>query len=355
MDSRRMTDIAPTRRRSRFWLYAPFMLLALLAAGWTGFWFVVQGRVGAALDAALAREALQGRTWTCADRNIGGFPFRVEVRCGSLALTSTRWGEAVRVQTGPAVAVGQIYTPGLVVAEVTGPLQATLPEGRKLDFSWRGLQASFVHDLGAPDRVSIVMSEPNATLTSPGQAAESWQASRLETHLRRNPTRPAAEQAVDLAISLKGSVLPALDALLGTPEPGDVEIEATATMAEAFRLGFNPDALERWRSGGGQIQLTKLVSVKGPARIEASGQFLLDQTHRISGQIQASLAGIRQIAGIPVGGIMGGLGSLLGGRLSAQLPGAAPGLTPLPPIVLREGRVYLGPIRLPLQPLAPLY
>ena len=52
---------------------------------------------------------------------------------------------------------------------------------------------------------------------------------------------------------------------------------------------------------------------------------------------------------------MSGLGGLLGGRLSAQLPGAAPGLTPLPPVVLREGRVYLGPIRLPLQPLPPLY
>ena len=49
------------------------------------------------------------------------------------------------------------------------------------------------------------------------------------------------------------------------------------------------------------------------------------------------------------------IGGLLGGRLSAQLPGAAPGLTALPPVVLREGRVYLGPIRLPLQPLPVLY
>ncbi|KPF71125.1 hypothetical protein IP69_07370 [Bosea sp. AAP35] len=350
-----MTDPAPRRRSSRAWLYAPFMALALVAAGWTGFWFIVRARVVDAVDTALAREAGLGRSWTCTDRAVTGFPFRVELRCGALALASARWGEEVRVQTGPAVAVGQIYTPNLVIAQITGPLQATLPEGRRLDLGWTRLEASLTHASGDPERLSLVISAPTASLTAPGLTAETWQAASLEAHLRRNPTRPATDQAVDLAIAAKGSVLPALDALLGTNEPGDVDIQATLTQTEAFRIGLNPDALEAWRNVGGQVELTRLVSVKGPARIEATGQFLIDQTHRPAGQLQASLAGIRQIAGIPVGGLAAGLGGLLGGRLSAQLPGAAPGLNALPPIVLREGRVYLGPIRLPLQPLPALY
>jgi hypothetical protein len=355
MDRHRMTDTAPSRRSSRAWLYAPFIALALAAAAWTGFWFVVRARVIDAVDTALAREAGLGRSWTCTDRTVTGFPFRVELRCGALALASARWGEAVRVQTGPALAVGQIYTPNLVIAQITGPLQATLPEGRKLDLAWTRLEASLTHSAGDPERVSLVLTGPSASLTAPGLSPETWQATALEAHLRRNPSRPAADQAVDLAITAKGSVLPALDALLGTTEPGDVDIQATLTQAEAFRIGLNPDALEAWRTAGGQIEVTRLVSVKGAARIEAAGQFLIDQTHRPAGQVQASLAGIRQIAGIPVGGIAAGLGGLLGGRLSAQLPGVAPGLTALPPIVLREGRVYLGPIRLPLQPLSALY
>lgn len=350
-----MTDTTPRRRGSRAWLYAPFMALALAAAAWTGFWFVVRARVVDAVDTALAKEAGLGRSWTCTDRTVAGFPFRVELRCASLALSSARWGETVRVQTGPAVAVGQIYTPSLVIAQITGPLQATLPEGRKLDLAWTRLEASLTHNAGDPERLSLVVAGPSASLTAPGLTTESWRATSLEAHLRRNPTRPAADQAVDLAIAAKGSILPALDALMGTDEPGDVDIQATVTQTEAFRIGLNPDALEAWRNATGQIELTRLVSIKGPARIEATGQFLLDQTHRPAGQLQASLAGIRQIAGIPVGGIAAGLGGLLGGRLSAQLPGVAPGLTALPPIVLREGRVYLGPIRLPLQPLPALY
>lgn len=350
-----MTERASARRHGRFWLYAPFVALGVAAIAWTGFWFTVRSRVTEAVDAALAREAGLGRNWVCADRSVTGFPFRVELRCASLALTSARWGGAARARTGPALAVGQIYTPGLVIAQIAGPLQADLPDGRRLELGWSGFEASLIHKSGDPERVAIVMTAPNATLVTPGQASETWRATALEAHLRRNPTRPAPDQAVDLAISLKGSVLPALDALLGVAEPGDVDVQATVTQTDAFRVGLNPDALEAWRGAGGQIDLTRLVSVKGQARVEATGQFLLDQTHRVAGQVQASLAGIRQIAGIPVGGLASGLGALLGGRLGAQLPGVAPGLTPLPPIVLREGRVYLGPIRLPLQPLPPLY
>lgn len=342
-------------RRSRAWLYLPFVLLAVAAAVWAGFWFVVQGRVTEAVDKTLAREAQQGRDWACADRSVTGFPFRIELRCSSLALTSSRWGEAVRIQTGPVVAVGQIYTPGLVILQVSGKLQATLPQERALELGWAQFEASLAHQDGQPQRVSLVLSEPVATLTAPGQPVQAWNAKAFEAHLRRNPTRPAAEQAVDIALSAKGAVLPVLDAVLGTSEPGDLAIDAVVTQAEAFRNGFNPQTLEAWRTASGQVEVTRLSTAKGPARIEAAGRFLLDETRRPAGQVQASLAGISQIAGLPVGGLMNGLGGLLGGRLSAQLPGAAPGLNPLPPIVLRDGRVYLGPIRLPLQPLAALY
>ena len=114
-----MTDTAPRRpRSSRVWLYAPFIALVLAAAAWTGFWFIIRGRVIDAVDTALAKEAGLGRSWDCTDRSVSGFPFRVELRCGALSLSSARWGETVRVQTGPALAVGQIYTPNLVIAQI---------------------------------------------------------------------------------------------------------------------------------------------------------------------------------------------------------------------------------------------
>lgn len=345
-----MTDTSLTRRRSRLGLYAPFILLILLAAGWSGFWFYVHGRTVAEIDRTLAREAERGRTWTCNNRSVGGFPFRIEVRCASLALTSTRWGDAVRVETGPALAVGQIYSPGLVILEATSPARVSLPEGRSLDLTWKQLDASLAWR--DPQRFALVAAEPNATLTVPGQANENWRAAALEVHLRRNPDRPATDQAVDIALSAKGTVLPVIDALLGTTDTGTIDLQATLTQSDAFRQGFNPDALESWRNGNGVLDVTRLAATKGAARIDGSGQLRLDPTHHVGGDLQLAAAGIEQIGGVRIGNLLGGLGGLLGGRGNASAP---PGLTPLPPVSLREGRVFLGPIRLPLKPLLPLY
>jgi hypothetical protein len=346
-----MTDVLPTRRQSRFWLYAPPLLLVALAAVWSAFWFYARGRVTAEIDAALAREAERGRSWICTDRSVGGYPFRIELRCNSLALTSTRWGEAVRVETGPAVAVGQIYSPGLVILELTGPAKASLPEGRKLDLTWTSLDASLVWR--SPERFALVAGDLTAVLTAPGLNPETWASKTLEAHLRRNPTLPASDQAVDIAISAKGTRLPPIDALLGNTDTGEIDLQTTLTQAESFRKGFNPDALEGWRGANGTLDITRLVSTKGKARVDGSGRLLLDPAHRVAGDLRLAATGIDQIGGIRVGNLLGGLGGLLGGRGSDAA--AAPGLTPLPAITLRDGRVFIGPLRLPLQPLPPLY
>ncbi len=345
------------RRTSRAWLYTPFLLLALLAAGWSGFWLFARGKVEQQLDAALAREAQAGRNWTCRDRSVGGYPFRIEVRCAALGLTSTRWGEEVRLASGPALAVAQATSFGHVILQFTGPMTATLPQGRSAALAWTRLESSLRFSGLAFERLSLVAEAPALTVQEPGQPAqETWRAAGLEAHLRPHPQRFTSEQAVDLALDVKGGAMPALDALLGSSDVTDLVLQATATRSFAFRRGVNPAGLEAWRGEGGAVELTRLELRKGQARASASGRFALDEAHRPAGQLDAAVAGIERIAGIRIGGgLAAGLGALLGGRPPVPQNEAAAGLTPLPPLVLREGRVFLGPIRLPLQPLAPLY
>ena len=157
---------------------------------------------------------------------------------------------------------------------------------------------------------------------------------------------------MDIAVSAKGTVLPPIDALLGNTEAGEIDLQATLSQAENFRKGFNPDTLESWRAANGTLELTRLVSTKGKARVDGSGQLQLDPLHRVGGDLQLAAAGIEQIGGLRVGNLLGGLGGLLGGR--GGNAGVTPGLTMLPPVSLREGRVFIGPFRLPLQPLPPL-
>ena len=86
-----MSDtIIATGRRSRWGLFIPSILLLILAAAWSGFWFYAASQAEVAADAWRAQEAKAGRIYDCAKRSIAGFPFRFEVQCSgaSVALVS---------------------------------------------------------------------------------------------------------------------------------------------------------------------------------------------------------------------------------------------------------------------------
>ena len=77
-------------RRSRWGLFIAPLLLLILAAAWSGFWFYAASQAEIAADAWRAQEAKSGRIYDCAKRSIAGFPFRFEVQCSgaSVALVS---------------------------------------------------------------------------------------------------------------------------------------------------------------------------------------------------------------------------------------------------------------------------
>lgn len=337
-------------RSSRFWLYAPFVLLVLLVAAWTGAWFYIRDRVSEGLDARLAAEARAGRQWTCADRRIAGFPFRIEVSCESLSL---RRGD-VNGSVGRVHSVAQVYQPRFVITEIDGPLNVT--DGRvAVQGTWRLLETSVRAAPGSLQRASLVMEAPSFTVTRAEADPVTLSGDRVEAHLRPNPSR-APERALDLALEARQARLPVLDPLLGGPEPLNLGVDLTATQAEGVRGRPVLDEVERWRQAGGQLDVLRFSVEKGPRRLEARGTVRLDELHRAVGEFTLSAAGLDQVVAALTGNRVGGnlLGALLGGKPPAE-PGGAPGLKPLPPIRLDGGRVSLGPFVVPSVRLVPLY
>ncbi len=338
--------------QSRLWLYLPFALLALLALLWSGLWFYVKGRVVNGIELALASELQLGRNWACADNRVSGFPFRIEVHCSALKVTSARDNGDYTATTGPLVALGQIYTPGLILVEAKGPLQLKTPDGSIVDASWNLLNASFKKSGESFERLSAVLRQPALTISRTGTAAISTSAQSVELHLRPTPARPPADGAIDAAITAKAAIIPALDQFLSQDRPTDLDLNAMILHATAFQRGLNPETLEGWRQRVGLIELRKVTMVKGEARLEASGQMALDDLKRVRGRLESSVAGIDRIAGIRVGGFAN---LMQGNRVAAPGSPAASTLRPLPAIEWRDGRTWLGPLRLPLPALEPLY
>src|SRR4051794_8312857 len=206
-----MDQAAPTGsvRRSRFWLYTPFVLLLLVAVAWSIAWFVIRNRTAEALDGWIAAEARNGRQWTCGDRTIAGYPFRLEIICESLDLKRG----AVSASFGRTEAVAQVYQPRRIIVEVAGPLRVT--DGTvTVDGSWSLLQASINASQTGLQRLSVAADAPKVSVTGLGSGDLAGSGRHLELHLRPNPSR-RAELAGDVAASVTEARIPLLDALVG--------------------------------------------------------------------------------------------------------------------------------------------
>jgi hypothetical protein len=340
----------PSGRASRFWLFTPFVLLALVIVAWSVGWFFVQDRVAREMDRAVAREANSGRHWDCVDRRISGFPFRVEVRCSALTFRSD---DGMKLSLGASHATAQVYQPRHLIVEMSGPMTGS--DGRvDIAGDWTSLRAS-VRNLGlGTEQVSAVAIEPRVTVNGAAELPPLEAASeRVEIHARPSP---AAPQAVDLVVRAVGATAPVLDELTGEASPAQVELQARVTNIPSVRGRAPGQIAETWRQEGGAIEISLLDIVKGETRLQMTGELALDEERRPVGSITPRAAGVERLVERAVGPEQSQNVVMMLEALSTPAPEGAPaGLRTLPQLDLREGRVYVGPFPIPRVEVPPLF
>jgi hypothetical protein len=336
----------------RFALFVPVILFGLVVLAWSGFWVYAKTQAETRFRSGLEREARNGRQWVCENAAFGGYPFRLELRCSDLSLIrSVANGPSWRLQLGGFAALTQVYTPGHVIAESPGPLSVTGPDGRVHVLSWASGQMSARLSLDGFERASLVLAQPVLREAGATPPVDLGRAGQMEWHARRHPTRPAADKAIEISVTGSDVIAPAFEALIRNGEPGQLQLGTTVPRADLFLAGIRPETLKAWAATGAQVGLDQLRLKKGPSELALTGQIGIDDFNRLRGRISASQIGITEIGGLRIGGMLG-LGGLLAAPPAGQLPA---GHKPLPPVELREGRVYLGPVRVPELRLDPLF
>lgn len=349
---------AESRRASRFWLFAPFVLVGLVVVAWSVAWFLIRDRVAKELDSALGAQAALGRTWTCADRSIAGFPFRIEISCAALRL---RAEDGLALDLGPARAVAQVYQPRHVIVSASGPFLIETPDGA-LTGDWALMEAS-IRNLGrGTEQLAIVVDAPRAAIDAPAlPTTVEAQAERVELYARPSPGSTVRDGAIDVVVRADAVVVPALEQAVAGAAPADVEVQLRATGLRALAAGRgDPERAARaWHEAGGRLDV-QLVSVEtADAALEITGEIGLDDLYRPEGRIAASGRGLGPIAEE----ILGGRGGFVGDAIVAALGGPAPeaggeadpnALRPLPPVRLEGGRVFVGPFPVPQVTLEPV-
>jgi hypothetical protein len=349
-----MADTAaqPPKRYSRFGLYVPIFALLVLAIGWSIFWYTSATITGREVGAWIKREAADGRNWTCSDRSVGGYPFRIEITCKEPSFSGPAAGVPVTGKLVGIHLVAQLYNPKLIIGEAEGPFDFVLTQdGSHTLASWKLLQISVRGEPDTLQRASLSADQIDVKVTIPNGSSFNGRADKFQFHMRQGNQD---QHAYDFALAAADAMSSDLDDATGINAPATLQTNGTITQANAIGGATIPQMLEGWRVAGGTLTFENASLVQGSLNAQATGTLRIDGTHRLDGRLDLTASGLAPVLQrygiapqiLDIGGLIGGL---LGGRAPAPRTGQI-----RLPLTFDRGQLGLGPVR-GLALLPPLY
>lgn len=343
------------RAPRRSWTRRFVWLLVVLVALWSAAWYGLSFAAGIMLDRWIAREAAAGREWSCAERSVAGYPFRMRVRCDGVSLLASQAG-ARRTLKLPSLAIGaSVFEPGVFVAEPIGPLEAG--DGRtSVRVSWQDARLATGRGEDGRWRVSLALATPLVSVRD-GQA-EPFELAAERGDLRLVQMTDLLQSPGNFEVSLAatGIVSRRLADLTGETGPGKLDLVAALDNVPLRRAPHAVEALEGWRRANGVLRVTKASVALGQVLVEGRGDLALDSEHRLAGGLELGATGIAPVfrkLGIPQSAIA--VGGLLTGWLAPKAQAGQTGEKPISlPLRLRDGKVLIGAFPAPFR-LTPLY
>lgn len=349
-------DAPPPPRRST-WRFKLLLAFVLVVAGvWTAGWFVAAGYLEREVDSALASFAADGTRVTCTDRTVGGYPFRLEVRCpgGADVETVSTVGSVKGV-----TAVALVYDPTEVIVEAKGPLEIA-PAVLTADWSLAHGSAEFTR-AGTIEEMRVEVENLRIDPATGAAAALSGLVSGIGgdlaatadlagLYVRRHP-----EIGNALDVGLRVSALRAG----GLKQP--VEITGRLAVRDvAGALGPGAaDALDRIGREGVAVTVDTLVVGMGDGRLAISGDVLVRPDGLLDGRLDVAVSadGARvPILDAMVPGLSEDLSTAVAAILSFAGDSEVEGMpAKTVDLTIREGRVFAGALTfLPLASIPPI-
>jgi hypothetical protein len=283
------------------------VLVVVLAAAWTGFWFFAASQVDEKVDAWRAQEAAAGRIYDCANRSVAGFPFRLEVRCTgvSVALLGQTAGQAaaqtppITAKLGEILVVAQIYDPKLLIAEFTAPALLSDRGQPAMAVNWTKARASIVGLPGTPQRADIAFDNASVDRIAASLQTPTVRAGHIELHGRiadsSTPEKPVIETALQLTAGSIMGVHPVLEM------PFDADIRALLSGMKDFSPKPWPERFREIQAAGGRVEIVQSRVQQGEVISLATGSLGLTAAGNLDGELQMTVAGLEKI--IPLLGV----------------------------------------------------
>jgi hypothetical protein len=298
------SHLAPRRR-----LWPVFIapgLFFLLAAGWSAFWFYAASQIDTQFEGWRTREAKAGRIYECEKQSVGGFPFRMEVRCENPLVTLTSQTSQqvatsrLTVRLKEILVLAQIYDPTKIIAEFTGPVTVAAggPEPQ-FGANWTLGQASAAGLPIAPQRISMAFDNPTIDRMNGAVPAPLLRASHLELHTRLLDGSLSDNPVVETAFQLTAGSLQGLHPILA--QPFDAEIRAQLRGLKDLSPKPWPERFREIQSANGRLDFTQSRVQQGDVIAVAAGSLAITPDGYLDGELAMTVAGMERI--VPMLGI----------------------------------------------------
>lgn len=341
----------------------PLAVVLVIAAAWCLYWYIGWEKAKQSFADYVEKNARAGIEIDCADALWGGFPFRFELRCASLAARGARGSVDIDFAAGPVAAVALAYNPFHLIVELDGPVTLALTDraDQRFELASRGrpLRASIAIATrpNRADQVSLEARDQSGTvnLTEPEDAttpAVPFTLDRLVLHTRY-AAPPVDEVApFDVAAGLEGLVYgPDRSTLFGA-EPLRIEtasLDANIT-ALPYRGGqkFSQRA-KAWQQGDGVLTVRRLGSVSNFLTGTGKGALRLDDKGLLNGKLEWRVSGFNDLmtrllnAGLIEEKAATAADTILNVLGEPESEGDNPGIGLK--TILKEGKLYFGPFR----------
>jgi len=346
------TDVA--KRHSRTGLYLPFILVAIVVAVWSGWWFYLAQQVQQRLD--LQAASLRQAGWTVAYTHggIGGWPFRTRLEADHVSIASPS-GHALAAPK--LVLQANAWNPDKWMLLAADGVTLTRADKGKVAVRGAAIRAS-VHGLTQRwPNVAIELAQPVFTPLPGAEAFPISKAGSIQFYLRPHigPANAPADapgagsNSVDVLFRLLDAEGRAGGPVEGMAQNGKLTAQVETVIEKADTLA-GPDAagvFAAWTRAGGRFVRVRGEVSAGESRATLSSDALSAQPDgRIQGQLTLKAAKpLPAIAGLARSGSGINPVGAAGAAAATAVQGGGEGDIDLV-LVFRDGRTFLGPFAL---------
>lgn len=350
-----MTDV-PTKRHSRVGLYAPFVIVLIALAGWTGWWLYLTRQIDRGLEAQAVTMRQDGWDVRYADKRIVGWPFRANVKLTHVTIAAPS-GHAIAAPELNAEANAYQPTKWVIVA----PDGLTITRAGKGKVAVNG-DAIRMSASGIDQRwptLSLELINPIFTAHPDGEPFPIARAARIEVYSRPHLVgSTVATDDIDVMFRLVDGQGRANGPVEGFAQDGKLttQLEATIGQASLLKGGDAAGVFSMWTKGGGTFRNLRGDLQAGDSRATLSSDVLqADAAGRLTGQVALqsqkplpALSGLLETRQGPVNRI-----GAAGAAAAAGAADAAGREDLALTLIFRDGRTWLGPF--PLAPAPKLF